>query len=300
MRYVASGGVGGVPVNQFAMDEHKGYFRIATTERWQEEEGGWGTQSVNRVNVLRENAGQLQIIGQSPDLVPGESIFGVRFSGDRGYVVTFRQVDPLFTLDLSRPTAPRVVGALKVPGFSTYIHPLDANHLLTIGEQRDESGKWNSRQLKLSIFDVSNFAAPKEPFTELVGTANGWSDAAYEHKAFNYFAARKLLAIPFSDYTSSYDYSGGDYWSSFVSDVRVFRIDVDKGISAAGALSLRDVYVDSGDYGWNSYYSLWVRRSVMATDSQGVDYVYAIADIGIRVAAVDDLTQAIQTMLFQP
>lgn len=306
-RYVASGGVEGHLIDQFAMDEHEGYFRVATTVQWREESEespwGWGqSQTVNRVSVLRENAGQLEQIGRTKDLAEGERIFSVRFQGDHGYVVTFRQVDPLFTLDLSKPAAPRVVGELKVPGFSTYIHPLDSKHLLTIGEHRPDPNDqgitdWNERRLKLTIFDVSNFAAPKEKFTELVGTSYGWSEASYEHKAFNYFAQRKLLAIPFSDYT--WDYSDGSYWDSFVSEVRVFKIDADKGITKAGALSLKDIYVQRDDYGWTSYYSPWVRRSVMATDSQGVDYVYAIADVGVRVAAIGNLDTSIKTILFQ-
>jgi hypothetical protein len=306
-RYVASGGVAGTPLDQFAMDEHKGYLRVATTvTTWEESVDNaswWGeTSTANRVSVLAEKAGQLQVIGKTKDLAQGERIYSVRFSGDRGYVVTYRQVDPLFTMDLSKPSAPRTVGELKVPGYSTYIHPLDSNHLLTIGiHTADTSGwSWSEQRMKLTIFDVTDFKHPKEAFTKLVGTAYGWSTAAYEHKAFNYFPERKLLAIPFSDYerygSSS---SGGSYWSSFVSEVRVFKIDAVKGITSAGALSLKDVYQQEGSYSWHSYYSPWIRRSVMAADSQGNDYVYAIADVGIRVAKVGSLDQPIKTALFE-
>lgn len=302
-RYVASGGVEGHLLDQFAMDEHKGFFRVATTLRWWEEtpDNEWGeSRSVNRVSVLGENAGHLELVGQTKGLAEGEQIYSVRFQGQRGYVVTFRQVDPLFTLDLSNPKAPKVVGELKVPGFSTYIHPLDDNHLLTIGvhvPDPNETTDWRERSMKLTIFDVSNFAAPKEKFTEKVGTAYSWSEAAYEHKAFNYFPQRKLLAIPFSDY--DWDYSNGSYWDSFISEVRVFAIDVNKGITPKGALSMKDIFIDNDDYGWYGGYSPWIRRSVMATDHAGIDYVYAIADVGIRVAAVDSLDQMIKTVVFE-
>lgn len=306
-RYVASGGVDGTLLNQFSMDEHRDYFRVATTATVEAEAGeattNWSgqTTTVNRVSVLAEKSGRLNLIGETKDLARGERIYSVRFMGDRGYVVTFRQVDPLFTLDLRKPTKPVVVGELKVPGFSTYIHPLDQNHLLTIGVHQPDpadGAPWSDRSMKLTIFDVTDFARPKEAFTQKVGTAHGWSDAAYEHKAFNYFAQRGLLAIPFTDY--SYNYNGsGDYWSTFISEVRVYNIDAVKGITPLGALSLRDVFVQKNSYSWNSYYSPWIRRSVMAADDSGNDYVYAISDVGIRVAKVGALDTPISTALFQ-
>jgi uncharacterized secreted protein with C-terminal beta-propeller domain len=305
-KYVASGGVEGTLLNQFSMDEHRNYFRVATTASVEAEDGeastNWSgqTTTVNRVSVLAEKSGRLNLIGETKDLARGERIYSVRFMGDRGYVVTFRQVDPLFTLDLRKPTKPVVVGELKVPGFSTYIHPLDQNHLLTIGVHQPDpadGAPWSDRSMKLTIFDVTDFAHPKEKFTQKVGTAHGWSDAAYEHKAFNYFAARGLLAIPFTDYT--YNYSSGDYWSSFISEVRVYDINTVKGITSLGALSLRDVFVKKNSYSWNSYYSPWIRRSIMAADDSGNDYVYAISDVGIRVAKVSALDTPISTALFQ-
>ena len=310
-RYVASGGVDGQPVDQFAMDEHKGFLRVATTVSSRVEEpsqawgGGswWRTETRNRVEVLREEAGRLVPTGSVENLAKGERIMSARFQGDRGYLVTFRQVDPLFTLDLSDPSAPRVVGELKVPGFSTYIHPLDADHLLTMGIHVPDpatagSQSWRERAMKLSIFDISDFAAPKETFTTLVGTATGWSEAAYEHKAFNFFAERKLLAIPFSDYQWDQSSTGG-YWDHFISELRVFRVDAKTGFRSEGALSMKDIYVSRNDTGWSYDYSPWIHRSVMAADSQGHDYVYAISDAGIRVAQVGGFDAPIQTALFE-
>jgi len=129
-----------------------------------------------------------------------------RFVGDKGFIVTAKQVDPLFTIDLRDPTAPKRIGELKVPGFSSYIHPIDENTLLTIGvylpEPDAKAKSTEQRSMKLSLYDVSDFANPKEKFTQLVGTIHGYSEATWEHKAFNYFSRKKLLAIPFTDYVS--------------------------------------------------------------------------------------------------
>ncbi len=295
--YVASGGVEGHLLDQFSLDEHNGFLRAATTiasrvADEQNPENTWGRiETTNRVSVLNENAGALNVVGATPDIAKGERIFSARFVGDRGFVVTFRQVDPLFTLNLSNPSAPVVVGELKVPGFSTYIHPLGPNHLLTIGVHQPENGAWNERALKLSIFDVTDFAHPREAFTQIVGTAYSWSEALHEHKAFNYFPEKGLLAIPFSDW--SYNDTGDNYWNSFTSDLRVFKVDALTGFSSKGALSMKDVYQSTGSYGWDYYWSPSVRRSVMADD-----FVYAISDAGLRVAHVASLGTPIKTVNF--
>jgi hypothetical protein len=305
-RYVASGGVAGHLVDQFSLDEHRGFLRAATTiatrvPDTQNPQNPWGRlETTNRVSVLGESGGALTVVGRTPDLATGERIMSARFVGDQGYVVTFRQVDPLFTLDLSTPTAPVVRGELKVPGFSTYIHPLDAGHLLTIGTSVPDPGPdgrvdWSQRALKLSIFDVTDLAQPKESFTQLVGTAHGWSEAAYEHKAFNYFAERGLLAIPFSDYTQT---SGSSWWDTFVSDLRVFSVDAQRGFIARGSLSMKDLYYSESDPGFTYWWSPEIRRSVMAADAQGNDFVYAVSDAGVRVAPVMNMAQPLATATF--
>ena len=170
--YVASGTVDGHIVDQFSMDEAaSGHFRVVTTINTRvvdptNPNNWWGTtQTTNRLSVLGENAGYLDVVGQSPDLAPGESVMSSRMIGDKGFVVTFRQVDPLFTFDLSDPTNPRKVGELTIPGFSTYLHPMDANHLLTIGTYmpapaNGQPQNWQARALQLAIFDVSDMAHP--------------------------------------------------------------------------------------------------------------------------------------------
>jgi hypothetical protein len=294
-RYVGSGVVEGRLLNQFSMDEHQGALRVATTisTRKQDEDNPWGRlETTNRIFTFEEKGGRLRKMGQTEELAKGERIFSARFLGNKGYVVTFRQVDPLFTFDLSDPAHPRKVGELKVPGFSTYIHPLDEHHLITIGVHVPENQTdWRQRSLKLSLFDVSDPAEPKEKFTQLVGTAYGWSEALYEHKAFNFFPAKGLLAIPFADYNPS----ASDYWSGFRSELRVFRVSKDTGFSPVGAVSMTDVYHSFNYRNWTYYWTPTVRRSVMADD-----YVYAITDAGVRSAHVSNLQLPLATTYFQP
>ncbi len=299
--YLASGAVEGHIVDQFSMDESsKGHFRVATTitrriPDAQNPSNWWGTlETTNRLTVLQQTNTALTLLGQSEDLAKGERIFSSRFVEDTGYVVTFRQVDPLFTFDLSDPTHPKKVGELKIPGFSSYIHPIDQNTLLTIGTYipEDENASWQQRALQLSLFDVSDLKNPKQTFTQKVGTASSWSEAQHEHKAFNYFAAKKLLAIPFFDW--SYNYSNqSEYWNGFTSDLRVYEVDPAKGFTAKGALSMKDQYQTANDATWSYYWLPNVRRSVMADD-----FVYAISDAAIRVAHIADLGTPLATVPF--
>ena len=293
--YVASGGVDGHIVDQFSMDEHNGYFRLATTIQTRIDDATqWfgRMDTTNRVTVMGENEGRLAVLGQSEDVAKGERIFSSRFIGDRGFVVTFRQVDPLFTFDMSDPLAPRRVGELKIPGFSTYLHPVDANHLLAIGTHISETNDWRSRAIKLTLFDVSDFANPKEKFTHLLGTSSASSEAQVDHRAFNYFPEKKLLAIPFVDYR--WDSTQYDYWSYFTSELRVFHVDTAAGFTPRGAMTMKDVYQTPSMPSWYYYWSPQIRRSVMADD-----FVYAISDAGIRVANVTALSTPLATVKFE-
>jgi hypothetical protein len=292
--YLASGGTQGLIVDRFSMDEYRGSFRVATniTKRVPDSQRSWGRlETTNRVSVLAEADGSLKVVGQSPELSPGERIQSSRFIEEKGFVVTFRQIDPLITLDLSDPTHPAKVGELHVPGFSTYIHPLDPSHLLTIGQYVPENGDWHLRALQLSIFDVSHLDQPLRTFTQLVGTSSAYSEALHDPHAFNYFAERKMLAIPFYDWRP--DVVGSAYWQHFASELRVFGVDAEAGFTPQGALTMSDVYRTFGSNSWTFNWSPWVRRSVLADD-----FVYAISDAGIRVASVGALSSPLKTITF--
>src|SRR5690606_3548238 len=136
LAYVASGEVDGFLLNQFAMDEHEGHLRVASTSSpswW-----GGGSDSISQVTVLATEGDQLEEVGRVDGLGETETIHAVRFMGPIGYVVTFRQVDPLYVIDLADPTAPEAVGELKIPGFSAYLHPVADGLLLGVGQDADE------------------------------------------------------------------------------------------------------------------------------------------------------------------
>lgn len=273
-RYAASGNVLGYAINQFAFDDKDGFLRVATTDGF-----GWWNQGENltesRVTVLSQSGAKLVEQGMVGGLGKGETIQSVRFLGDLGYVVTFRQVDPLYVIDLRDPARPKIAGELKVPGFSSYIHPLDAGHLLTIGRDADDEGRVGG--LKLEIFDVTDPAAPRSVKTAILGDSwNTWSDAQWDHKAFTYFGARGLLGIP----VSGWETDNESYWH-YKSELFVFKVTLD-AIEQLGAVSHMDLMEDLGVntacrqwYGWGEAY---IRRAVFIED-----YVYSVSNLGVVV-----------------
>lgn len=208
---VAAGRINGRILNQYSMGESNGFLRIATTSDPVFDENGVVARSTNNVYVAEENAGELRVVGSLEDLAPGETIQSARFLGDRGYLVTFEQIDPLFTLDLADPTNPKAIGELKVPGFSTFIVPMDENNILTIGQYIPEGDDQFFRPwgVQLSIFNVSDFANPTLAHQVVIGADTGaYSEAQWNPKAFTYFAEQGLVALPVSIY-EPYDYTGG-------------------------------------------------------------------------------------------
>jgi len=189
---VAMGAVPGQVLDQFSLDEHDGLLRVATT-RWTQADAG----SSSGVYVLRESAGNLSLVGAVDRLAPGEQIYSARFAGDRAYVSTFRQIDPFFVIDLAEPSAPRVEGELKVPGFSNFLQPLDETHVLGIGRDADpETGR--PLGVQVSLFDVGNPSAPvrEAVYTFAGGGWDSWSEALWDHHAVSWFPAQEILALP--------------------------------------------------------------------------------------------------------
>ena len=198
------GEVPGAIINQFSMDEHKDTFRIATTTG-----DMWRNTSKNNVYILDES---LKVVGKLEGLAEGERIYSTRFAGDRVYMVTFRQVDPLFVIDTSNPRAPELKGMLKIPGYSTYLHMVDEDHILGFGYDTEES-QWGGTVtggLKISMFDVSNVNKPKETFTEVIGRAGTYSELLYNHKALMFSLDKGLMAFPLSRAAENYksDFNG--------------------------------------------------------------------------------------------
>jgi hypothetical protein len=219
-RYIASGAIDGQILNEFSMSEHNGDLRIATTDwNWNGQQGG------NHLFVLRPHNGKLETIGSLRGLAKGERIYAGRMFGDKGYLVTFRQTDPLFTLDLSDPTHPRVAGELKINGFSSYIHPMGNDQLLTIGQDADKNGRITG--LHLQVFDVSDATNPKRRFHETFAYKSNYASSAaqYDHHAFTYDPVTGTLAIPFYEYKN--DGTG-------FQGLLAYRIDPKKGFKSLG------------------------------------------------------------------
>jgi len=185
--------VPGNVLNQFSMDEYKGNFRIATTKGQV-----WSTnsQSTNNLYVLDKD---MKTIGTLEDLAPGERIYSARFMGDRAYMVTFKKVDPLFVIDVSNPNNPKVLGKLKIPGYSDYLHPIDEGHIIGVGKETIEStyGDFAWYQgIKMAVFDVTDVKNPIEMHKIVIGDRGTDSYALRDHKAFLFDKEKDLLVLP--------------------------------------------------------------------------------------------------------
>jgi inhibitor of cysteine peptidase len=200
--YLAKGLVPGTLLNQFSLDEDQGYLRVATTTG-----NTWGTGadvSQNNVYILDES---MNIVGKIENIAPGERIYSARFMGKRAYLVTFKETDPLFVLDLAKSTQPKILGALKIPGYSDYLHPYDENHIIGFGKDTIEVGYKNAQGevistqayyqgMKLALFDVSDVHNPKEMYKEIIGDRGTDSELLNNHKALLFEREKELLAFP--------------------------------------------------------------------------------------------------------
>ncbi|RZD38818.1 MAG: hypothetical protein CXT75_00015 [Methanobacteriota archaeon] len=295
--YIASGRVNGTIQDQFSLSEYNGTIRVcSTTGQW----GRWWMDDpepmVSHVFVLGLNVEETEyeVIGHVGGIAEGEQIWSARFMGDKAYLVTFRNIDPLWTIDLSEPTNPMVIGELEVPGVSTYIHPVGDNHLLTIGIAGDEDGlEWGVTQI--SLFDVSDFSnpilasslrltpAPEDEYD----WSYSYSEATYEHKAFQYWEADGLLAIPMSTqrYYSDYkEIDGKMYYSSgyeYLSKLILINAKPGEDLSIYNEVDHSSFYDSS--YWWDSPD---VRRSIFMG---GGDYIYAISEKGVTAHNVDTM-----------
>jgi uncharacterized secreted protein with C-terminal beta-propeller domain len=194
-RYVAGGSVPGWLLNQYSLSEYDGVLRVATTTGHP-----WGQQpaSTSTVYALRNTGGNLKITGSVGGLGKGEQIYAVRFVGPVGYVVTFRRTDPLYAIDLRDPEHPKVAGALKVAGYSAYLHPVSGDRLIGVGQAADDNGRVQG--IQVSLFDVSDLSAPKRLANTMLGD-HAYSEAEYDPHAFLYWPDTNLLVVPVQQYS---------------------------------------------------------------------------------------------------
>jgi uncharacterized secreted protein with C-terminal beta-propeller domain len=270
IEYVASGEVPGMMLNQFSMDEYDGCFRVATTT--------YGRTSANNVYILDM---ALNMTGSLEGLAEDETIYSARFMGERGYLVTFKQVDPLFVIDLSDPYNPEELGYLKVTGYSDYLHPYDENHIIGIGKETTDAGEFAWYQgVKISLFDVTDVKQPVEIAKLEIGDRGTDSTALRDHKAFLFDKSRNLLVIPILEAkVDQTEYSEADlvwaYGEPVYQGAYVFDISIDGGLELRGRITHIDGLSEPGQSCY--YYSPFsVERSLYI---EGVLYTISYAKI---------------------
>jgi uncharacterized secreted protein with C-terminal beta-propeller domain len=275
MNYTASGEVPGMVLNQYSMDEYDGHFRVATTTR--------DETSRNNVYVLNMS---LNLTGSLEDLAPGETIYSARFMGERGYLVTFKQVDPLFVIDLENPYHPEVLGYLKVTGYSDYLHPYDENHIIGIGKETTDAGEFAWYQgVKISLFDVTDVHNPEEISKLEIGDRGTESPVLRDHKAFLFDRSRNLMVIPimeakvdvtrYSEEELAWAYGEPVYQGAYV-----FDISIDNGLELRGRIThvenITDYYspfaVERSLYIDDVLYTISEARMMM-NDLGNLDYI---------------------------
>lgn len=257
----AQGSVPGTVYNQFSMDEFNGNFRIATTELAT-------NGSMNNIYVLDN---KLNIIGSIEGLAKGERIYSARFVNDRCYLVTFRQIDPFYVIDLTTPTEPKVIGLLEVPGFSDYMQPYDQNTIIGVGRENSN--------VKLSLFDVTNVTSPREISKYTILATWSYSDVSNNPKAFLFENSKSLLVIPV---TASF--AGPNQWINW-QGVCVFNITLQNGLVLKGTITQQQDIL-------NTKGSLYINRALYIGN-----VLYTVSDSMVQMNDLNSLTLLNQVLL---
>ncbi len=275
--YDGRGKVPGMLLNQFSMDEHDGYFRVATTSQfWMRNKG---SIQFNNVYVMDSD---LKITGSIEKIASDEQIYSTRFIGERLYMVTFKQIDPLFVIDLSDPANPEILGKLKIPGFSDYLHPYDKNHIIGIGKETG-TNRWGDvsiKGVKLALFNVSDVEKPEQVDKYEIGEAGTDSEALRDHKAFLFDKNKNLLVIPIREVKEENRYDrnlGQRVWQG----AYVFNVTTN-GFKLRGTVTHVDYYEEEYYY-WNSPYA--VRRALYMDD-----VLYTISARKILMNDLEDIS----------
>ena len=297
-RFLVAAAVPGTVLNQFSMDEADGYFRIATTSGHLSRQG---SDSSNNVYIFDPD---MKMTGRLEGLAPGESIYSARFMGDRAYLVTFKKVDPLFVLDLSNPASPRVLGALKIPGYSDYLHPYDENHIIGLGKEavaaESTEGDFAWYQgIKMAIFDVTDVANPREMYKTVIGDRGTDSYALQDHKAFLFDRENNLLVLPVllaeltPEQKTSPERQDNDYGETTFQGAYVYDVSLDGGFYLKGRITHADsaAEVAETDYYYGS--SEAVMRSLYIGDN-----LYTVSDAKVKINRLPGLSEVASISLY--
>lgn len=279
IEYEGMGEVPGHLLNQFSMDEYDGYLRVATTvEGWTDR----GSYQYSTVSVLDEG---METVGELGNIAPGERIYATRFVDDRLYMVTFKRVDPLFVIDLEEPENPGILGELKIPGYSDYLHPYDEDHIIGIGKETGENdwGGISVGGVKLALFNVSDVNNPELVDSVEIGEAGTDSEALHDHKAFLFAKSKNLLVIPISE-VRRVNNTGGRYDSY---SLKTWQGVYVYGVNPSTGFTLRGTVTQNGSdipYAWNTPDA--VQRSLYM-DS----VLYTVSQKRIVMSSLPDLTE---------
>lgn len=281
LKYIANSEVPGYVLNQFSMDESGDRFRIATTS---ESFSRTGSTSSSNVYVLDEN---LKQVGSLTKIAPNERIYSARFMDNKLFLVTFKQIDPFFVIDLSADS-PKILGALKIPGFSNYLQPYDEDHIIGIGRDTKEN-EWGGVQtngVKISMFDVSDFENPKETDTIVIGDNSVDSEALYNHKSLLLDKQKDVMSIPIKgEIKTIFDGAKSDsqyvQWNGFF----VYGFDKD-GFVEKGSIS---------HYIGNNYNSIYMpARSLYIGNT-----LYTVMDGSIKMNDLTDISNEINSITLE-
>ena len=281
--YISKGEVAGYLNNQFAMDEYGGNLRVATTSNV------WTTRGQYEYNNVFVLDGAMKTIGSLTHIAEQETIYSTRFIGDRLYMVTFKRIDPFFVIDLSTPSSPKILGKLKIPGYSDYLHPYDKNHIIGIGKETatNDWGGVSTKGLKLALFDVSDVENPKQIDKVEIGDSGTDSAALTDHRAFLFDKNKNLLVIPARvvkqiDIPSKYSGDQQRIWYG----AYVFGVTPETGFVVKGTVE----HSTSGGYSWySSPYD--VKRSLYIGDT-----LYTLSQKQILANSLNQINTTVATI----
>ncbi len=281
----ASADVAGSLLNQYSMDEWNGMLRVATTSF---NYSATGTTESSQVYVFD---GSLDLLGSVDRIAPGESIFAVRFLEDRAYVVTYQKIDPLFVVDLSDPSAPAVRGILTMPGFSSYLYPLDAGHLVGVGKDAlptEANFSWY-QGVKISLYDVTNETNPVEAANVSLGDRGTQSQVLYDPHAFLYVPGRQYIVLPVDlAIIDPSQYPGGvppyAYGNIVWQGAYVYQVNETTGFTYIGRVAHGNGTVN-GAYSWYGS-PTEIRRSLYIGD-----VLYTVSQTEVLASSLADLSE---------
>jgi uncharacterized secreted protein with C-terminal beta-propeller domain len=301
VNFAAVGQVPGTALNRFSMDEHGDYFRIATTTQ------NWANGTNTSTNALFVLDKTMQTVGELENLAKGERIYSTRFMGNRCYIVTFKQVDPLFAIDLSVPEKPFVAGELKIPGYSEYLHPYDENHLIGFGH---DATTYNYGYgdvsiplgLKMALFDVSDMNSPKELYSVKIGDKGTNTPLTYDAKALYWDAEKKLFGFPVDLHElpkGSDSANPSVYGNSVWQGAYIYEVTPEKGFNLKVKLSQIPADVSPVKYEYGSYWdfdatNLFVDRILRIENN-----LYTLSNNQLNIYNLENFNK-IESLAFKP